>query len=510
MSVPARMRVGRSTLWRRFPRWVVAIIGALGASLLGAVPALAVERFAGPGGTGAAPCTNRSTPCDFRTAVGAAGAGDVVTALSGDYGTIAGGGITVLASNVLVRGEPGRPRPVLTIPAADPSAALRFNGSGGTARYLDLRNPSGQGLFFAQEIDQAIVTAGSALAFACVPANGGLVRNSVCLATGSSGTTAGVTIGGAVSRTSTLRNVTAIATGANSAAIYSAAGSGAQVTVNAINTIADGTSTDLKATTDSTAGTTATINIGYSNFDTSATAGTGASVNPSPAGTNQTAAPTFVDRAAGDYHQAAGSPTIDAGFTDPANGAFDFDGDTRVLGARTDIGADERIPPPAPPPPPPPPPLPPPSPPVAPPPSLLSDPPVAVSAASMLRTQFAVGPAPTALFARRRPPRGTEFRYTLSEPAEVRIAIDRLLPGRRVGRTCRALSRRVRRYRRCTRTVRVGTLLRRGLTGPNRTAFTGRIGRRALPRGNFRATITATDTSGNTSPPRQLAFTIVG
>ena len=52
--------------------------------------------------------------------------------------------------------------------------------------------------------------------------------------------------------------------------------------------------------------------------------------------------------AAGDYHQAAGSSTIDKGATSPANGAIDLDGDPRALGkGGTDIGADEFVPPPS-------------------------------------------------------------------------------------------------------------------------------------------------------------------
>jgi hypothetical protein len=46
-------------------------------------------------------------------------------------------------------------------------------------------------------------------------------------------------------------------------------------------------------------------------------------------------------KAADDYHQAAGSITIDAGADTTLNGPVDFDGDPRFLGAHTDIGADE-------------------------------------------------------------------------------------------------------------------------------------------------------------------------
>ena len=49
--------------------------------------------------------------------------------------------------------------------------------------------------------------------------------------------------------------------------------------------------------------------------------------------------------AAGDYRQAPGSVTIDAGLNAPLNGAFDVDGEPRRIDT-TDIGADEHVRPP--------------------------------------------------------------------------------------------------------------------------------------------------------------------
>ncbi len=112
---------------------------------------------------------------------------------------------------------------------------------------------------------------------------------------------------------------------------------------------------------------------------------------------------------------------------------------------------------------------------------------------------------------RRRPARrGSRLRFTLSEPAGVRIVIERARPGRRVGRRCKAPTRRLRQRRRCTRYARAGTLTRRNLpTGRSTIAFSGRIGRRALAPGAYRATITATDPAGNRSKAKRATFTIV-
>jgi hypothetical protein len=55
----------------------------------------------------------------------------------------------------------------------------------------------------------------------------------------------------------------------------------------------------------------------------------------------------------------------------------------------------------------------------------------------------------------------------------------------------------------------VGTLRRSGLEGPNRIRFTGRIGRRALRAGRYRAVLRAIDAAGNRSAPKVARFRIV-
>jgi hypothetical protein len=58
--------------------------------------------------------------------------------------------------------------------------------------------------------------------------------------------------------------------------------------------------------------------------------------------------------------------------------------------------------------------------------------------------------------------------------------------------------------------VRGGALTRRNLAaGRDRIGFSGRIGRRALRPGRYRATLTATDLAGNRSRAHQVSFRVV-
>lgn len=138
-----------------------------------------------------------------------------------------------------------------------------------------------------------------------------------------------------------------------------------------------------------------------------------------------------------------------------------------------------------------------------------------LSAFSLSRTRFRVGASRTPVSARvsrraRRAPAGSAFRFRLSERAAVRIAMDLALPRRRVGRSCRRPSPRLRGRRRCTRYARAATLLRGNRPAARNTIpFSGRVGRRALRTGRYRATITATDRARNRSRPRSATFTIV-
>lgn len=104
--------------------------------------------------------------------------------------------------------------------------------------------------------------------------------------------------------------------------------------------------------------------------------------------------------------------------------------------------------------------------------------------------------------------RGTVFSFRLDQPATVRVAIQRLAPGRRVGRSCRPPSARLRRRPACTRTIAVTARRVPGHAGINRIGFSGRVRGHALAPGRYSAVFTATSAAG-TSTPRRLAFRIL-
>jgi hypothetical protein len=137
-------------------------------------------------------------------------------------------------------------------------------------------------------------------------------------------------------------------------------------------------------------------------------------------------------------------------------------------------------------------------------------PPAFLSAAFKPKS-FIRGSAPTAVSGRKKKKKkktGTKIRYTLSEPATVTMLIERRAKGRKVKRRCRAVTRKNRRKRRCTRFVKSGTLTRRSVQGLNTVAFSGRVGRKKLKPARYRMTLVAVDAAGNRSVPRRLSFRV--
>ena len=292
------------------------------------------QRYASPSGSDAAVCSPAS-PCSLTKAITGASSGDEVIVSPGDYQLTKSLGTP---AQITIRGVAGEPRP-----------RLRFSGAGqfGLAlgddsllRYVEIDQAEPTAALYSSpgRIDQVIAT-GPSGSLCTANVSNSLVRDSIFVAKGTNGRALCTLAFLGAQSTSSVRNVTAIATGGNGVAIYADASGTSMATIDLVNVIARGGpgGADLKTTT--FGGGAATISARHSNYGTESVNGG----NITSGGGNQLfKAPLFVDAAAGDYRQAAGSPTIDAGVNEPLNGAFDFQGDPRRIGTM-DIGADEFL-----------------------------------------------------------------------------------------------------------------------------------------------------------------------
>jgi hypothetical protein len=132
------------------------------------------------------------------------------------------------------------------------------------------------------------------------------------------------------------------------------------------------------------------------------------------------------------------------------------------------------------------------------------------NSASITNKRFRVGKKNTAISAKKAPI-GTSFRFTLSAAAKVQITITRSASGLRRGHNCVAPTKSLRRAhaKRCTRTLKMGTLTRASEPkGADHIAFSGRIGARALSPRSYKAILSASNAGGR-STPVTLSFIIV-
>jgi hypothetical protein len=105
---------------------------------------------------------------------------------------------------------------------------------------------------------------------------------------------------------------------------------------------------------------------------------------------------------------------------------------------------------------------------------------------------------------------GTTLLYSLSEPAAVQIAVEKLTKGRLSKGKCKTSKKT---GKRCTKVTPQGRLDRTGIPGSNKLSFSGRFGTPQLSRklvpGNYRFAITATDRFGNRSKVAFQTFTVL-
>ena len=268
--------------------------------------------------------------------------GDDVILAPGDYQV----GNDPIGANVglNIHGVAGQPRPVIHS-SADTALQLGSFSQHSVLRDLEIdHSGSLTGLAVKNGDFERVVVHSSGLN-ACEGPYGGIIRGSVCW-NSAVGRALNLTLGGPSPLT--LRNFTAVSTGpgffSQSYGIFLASFGGQPHVVDGLNVIASGMFRDLYAASDTAPGSSAVITMANSNFDTATVDGAASSVSAPGSGSNQIAQPLFADLANADYHEAPGSPTIDAGATDSLLGPADPDGDLRSQGPAPDIGADEAPP----------------------------------------------------------------------------------------------------------------------------------------------------------------------
>jgi hypothetical protein len=338
----------------RLMRDLVRLACFLGMFLV-ALPATAsaAVRFASPTGDGDATVCAENDPCPLDDAVGDASVnnGDVVVVLPGTYDLSTG---IVIDDAITVRGDNGQPRPLITSDDNDVTPLVLVNSAGAIVRDLKVTYPSGTSLAGVFAVNEAatiervevVAGAGAGAQSACSlrTASGGtiLIRDSICINnhTGGSLIMSGLRVSafGGSPTNARVVNVTAVGWGG-----ITAQANGQSATVTVSNSIADGKGVNDVDGQESGFPAAWSVNMifDHSNYDLVAGV-TDGTLTPAGSGTNQTAPPIYLDAANGNYRQAAGSPTINAGDRNLSDlGNLDVDGEPRVQGAGVDIAGEE-------------------------------------------------------------------------------------------------------------------------------------------------------------------------
>lgn len=513
------------------PTIVITVLAAIAVAAL-PTTASAATRYAAPYRfqplPGGAPCTDPAKPCTIVTALASAVNGDDVSLAAGSYtkgfvflgDTPSFTDTLTVPNGVTMHGASSTNLPVIYVqPDAQAEAGVQV-GTNATIRDVEIRGtakantPIAYSLSVfqgtADRVRVRTTAAPGALLISCSLASG-TIRSSACLGSGSEPGAKVTGVSASVkTATYTIRNVTAITTVPDSVAINTGTSNGVS-TLNISNVVARGTSADISVRA-GIAGGSAVANVDHSNWRTqSVTAVAGASAQLVQTGPNQNGAtvadPVFVDAGAGDFRQAAGSPTIDAGVLDLGNGPLALGGADRTIGTTTDIGADEFDPASV----------------------LVPMPPVAgpgtpaaggggggggEAGSSGGQTPGAgdtVAPRVTGLtlarsFNRRS---GTTVRFTLSEAATVTLTFAQPRTGRRVGGRCRTKTKANAAKPRCSIAGVRGKITISGQAGLYAARFKGQLSKtKRLAVGSYRLTASAVDGAGNVGTPASRRFTL--
>lgn len=359
VDIKSEARHRRGTNCRRAIALPVLIL----CSLMFAASSQAATRFASPNGTGAAGAGGclEAAPCSLESAVenAAVANGDEVVLLPGPYDL--GTATLSVTHGITIRPRDAGSRLTITgaattiMVSVSAAAIIRdlklvhsLSTGSGLAGTLQLSSPGAVAERLVVESTNGRPNFSSSL-FAC-DVEDGTLRDSTCHVTATGTTGFGISAGTAAAsgtHNPNFVNVTAMGTATGSAAT-----SGLNVNANAANTVVtatarnviairSGSASSVIAATTSMAGASATVTLTNSNFPDSAHVGTNATATLAGSATNQVAAPLLANPAGGDFHELAGSPTINAGAPDGLLGTQDFDFEARSQGGVPDIGADE-------------------------------------------------------------------------------------------------------------------------------------------------------------------------
>jgi hypothetical protein len=435
-------------------------------ALMSVSTAGAAQRFAAPEGKGGEPCA-QAAPCSLKDAVSSAKVEDEVIVGTGSY-TVTSAILIAPVKNLYIHGDFGGAMP--RINASLPGPPL-LGGESTHVAYLEVFNTAGEsayGFFCGPgwRIERVRVLALSGNnPYGIFESESCLVRDSVVRAQGNNANGLVALSNGPLPIN---RNLTVSASGTGSfGAVVTTAGPGA---ADLRNTILAGDAADLKVSNEGK------VFVGNSNFDTSKIETKGLVID---LGGNQTAPPLFVDAAKGDFREATGSPTIDAG-TDDQLGAVDFAGGARIVGSAVDIGAFEFVP----------------------------VPPVGqIQSLAVKPGAFRAGNVAGAVASRRKKaaaPVGARVSYSLSAPGSVDLSVERLTGGRRAGKKCVKQTAANKAHKKCSFYKPIkGSFSVTGAGGPNSFKFSGRIGGKPLKPGSYRLTGAAGDAA------RKAVFKIV-
>jgi hypothetical protein len=454
--------------------------GGIGKLALGAIAAVlsvalasaagAAQRYAAPEGKGSEPCA-KEAPCSLKDAVVGAKLEDEVILTGGSYTVPAK--IANNVKNLNVHGDFGGTMP--RINASVPSGPPLELGEGARVAYLEVFNTAGEYAYGfvcnqgwrIERVRVQVLSGNNGTGIFQI--EGCQVRDSVIRVQGPN--SRGIyAISNATDPVD--RNLTVIATGTEAYGVYATPGAGA---VDLRNTILSGEAADLQLSTKGRAF------VGNSSFDSSKLEPEALLID---LGGNQTAPPQFVDASKGDYHEAAGSPTIDAGAVDQL-GALDLDGNPRALGSAPDIGAYEFVPP-------------------------IPVPEVGrLDSLAVRPGKFRAGNVAGALASdshkkKRKAPLGATVTYSLSAAATVEFHVEHGGTGRRVGKDCVKQNASNKRHRKCVIYKPLKTSFSvPGAAGADSFRFSGKIDGKALKPGPYRLVGHAGDAI------RRAPFTIV-